>query len=64
VPATTIGVLDENGQQWITVAAGQYASPDDARAARISLTRTLSLAQALPVIRLPIKPAAANPAAP
>lgn len=64
VPATTIGVLDENGEQWIVVAAGQYASPDDARAARISLTRTLTLAQALPVIRLPTKPAAATPAAP
>lgn len=64
VPATTIGVVDENGGQWIAVAAGQYSSPDDARSGRILLTRTLSLAQALPVIRLPPKPPAPNPTAP
>jgi hypothetical protein len=64
VPASTLSVLDENGQNWIAVAAGQYNSPDDARAARISLTRTLTLAQSLRVIRLPPKPTAASPAAP
>jgi hypothetical protein len=64
VPATTIDVVDESGHRWIAVAAGQYALPDDARAARISLTRTLTLAQALPVIRMPAKPAAATSAAP
>ena len=61
VPVTAIGIVDDNGQRWTTVAAGQYASPDDARAARISLARTLTLTQALPVIRLPTKPASASP---
>jgi hypothetical protein len=64
VPASAISVVDENGEHWIVVAAGQYGSPEDARAARISLTRTLTLAQALPVIRLPPKPPAATPAVP
>jgi len=64
VPASTISVLDENGQSWIAVAAGEYNSPEEARAARISLTRTLTLVQPLMVIRLPSQPSSATPVAP
>ncbi len=57
VPVSQIAVLDQNGERWFAVAAGQYTSPDEARAARISLSRTLALTQPLTVIRLPPKPA-------
>ena len=56
LPVSQIPVLDQNGERWFAVAVGQYSSPDDARAARISLSRTLELTQPLPVIRLPPKP--------
>lgn len=50
-----IPVLEPDGQQSTAVAVGAYASPDEARAARITVSRTLALTQPLPVIRLPAK---------
>jgi cell division septation protein DedD len=61
--ASQISVLDQNGERWIAVAVGEFNSPDDARAARVTLSRTLALAQALPVIRLPPKSAGADASA-
>lgn len=61
LPVATIPVLDEHGARWIAVVTGRYNSPDDARAARLSLSRSLGLAQPLLVIRLPPpKPAPAT----
>jgi hypothetical protein len=48
-------VVDKNGQKWSVVAAGQYASPDEARTARTRLAEELGIADGLPVIRLPVQ---------
>jgi SPOR domain len=53
-----IPVLDQNGTRWIAVAAGRYDSPEEARAARLSIARELNLTQPLPIIRLPPEPPA------
>ena len=48
-----IPVVDQNGALWVVLAAGQFASPDDARAARGPLSRGLGLNQSLTLILLP-----------
>jgi cell division septation protein DedD len=63
LPTATIDMIDADGEDFKLVTAGRYSSPEDARAARISLTRKLELAQPLEVIMLPAAPAAATQAA-
>ncbi len=52
-PVKTINVVDREKTPWVIVAAGSYASSDDARSARSNLSRQLGTAQKMNVIQLP-----------
>lgn len=51
-----IDVVDGNGERWIAVAAGSYASPEDARTAAGVAARRLDLPEPPAVIQLPAEP--------
>lgn len=55
-PTQIIPVIDGKGLHWLLLAAGEYASADEARAARGPLSRDLGNSQPLTLILLPPPP--------
>ena len=51
--SSIIPVVDDFGGHWFVVAAGNFESPDDARAHRSSISRDFGISETLPVILLP-----------
>jgi cell division protein FtsN len=51
-----LNVVDQAGRSWSVVAIGPYASIDDARTARASVSTILGIDSSLSVIMLPPKP--------
>lgn len=55
VPFEILPVVDKDGQKWSLVAAGKYATPEEARTARMGLAERLGITGGLPVILMPVK---------
>ena len=55
-PTKIIPVVDNNAVQWQVLAAGEFTTQDDARAARGRWTRGLGTTQPLTLIVLPPPP--------
>ena len=53
VVANKIAAVDRSGQTWWIVAVGNYAQPEEARTARITIAREISALEEMPVILLP-----------
>lgn len=53
LPLALLDVVDQAGKRWSIVALGPYASPDEARMARVPALRDLGLNESLPLILLP-----------
>ncbi|MDQ1812082.1 SPOR domain-containing protein [Massilia sp. CCM 9210] len=56
LPTATLDIVDQAGKRWTVVAAGPYASADEARAARVPLARELGFTEPTPLILLPAPP--------
>lgn len=53
LPFALLDVVDQGGKRWTVVALGPYASPDEARMARMPALHDLGLNESLPLILLP-----------
>jgi hypothetical protein len=53
LPFVSLDVVDQGGKRWTVVALGPYASPDEARMARMPALHDLGLNESLPLILLP-----------
>lgn len=53
IPFKLIPVIDRSGARWVVLAAGAYASPEDARNARPTMAKDLEVTQPVTVIQLP-----------
>jgi cell division protein FtsN len=52
LPCAVLRMVDKGGRSWSVVAAGDFKTVDEARAARVAFAQRLGLLEPLPVIAL------------